>query len=381
MPDLSFATLLGRRWYLSGLVLAGLAVLAIEYTSLGGAFFDLVSRKATADNAAALQLAIAQEKAALAMKAAEDARRAAAEAETARQVALNSPERQTGEAKKAEGEGAVAIARSPYADDLAKQELRIRAAEADAKEAEAVRARAEAARAAAEEQRAKVAAAKDLVDCKQNGFILGYMTGEGCDVPTADGHVPTDRERNLATLKRLGYEFFVPDTAGWLPVGRCRDLSSEWTTGVKKRAGFGAFAIAKDGNGCAGNWGKASPDIAIKTALMGCGSPEGNNGKECRILVTFKSPGAAATEDASSATSAPPRNSSPSNLATVLPPQLNVHSAPNADAGTVIGKLARGQTVRITGPGAGDFVAIESNCIDGNPCKGYINGRAEFISH
>lgn len=145
--------------------------------------------------------------------------------------------------------------------------------------------------------------------------------------------------------------------------GTCRDRFEEW----KSKPANGAFAVGTERCGFSSQ--ADTIDHAKREALDRCSD------SDCVVVYQIS-----ATDDPSLATSVPSGTPSTSSHATVVSEQLNLHSAPNSDASNVIGKLGRGQSVSITGPGEGDFVAIESTCIDGRPCKGFVNGRAEFIS-
>src|SRR5713226_3753391 len=136
--------IIGRRGFFAFLILAVLSVVAFDLIMNSRGYFEAYIQAQKAHWAALEAQAVAE-------KAKADAAAAAA-------IAANSAQLQKGTAAKAEGEGAVSIARTPYADKLAEQELRQRTAEADLKEAEAARARAEKERAQAETRRAKIAA-------------------------------------------------------------------------------------------------------------------------------------------------------------------------------------------------------------------------------
>ncbi|MBK5654195.1 MAG: sel1 repeat family protein, partial [Rhizobium sp.] len=145
--------------------------------------------------------------------------------------------------------------------------------------------------------------------------------------------------------------------------GGCRDRFEEW----KKKPANGAFAVGKERCGFSNQ--ADTIEHAKREALDRCVDGD------CIVIYQIS-----AAHDDPLAQSVTPGSPSTVSHATVVPEQLNLHSAPSSDAGTVVGKLARGQSVSITGPGEGDFIAIEGTCIDGKPCKGYVNGRAEFIS-
>jgi hypothetical protein len=198
--------------------------------------------------------------------------------------AQNATQRERGEAQKSGGEGAVQIARTPYADKLAEQELRQRTAEADQKEAEAERARAETVRAKAETQRARVAAAKDLVDCKQKGFILNAMTGENCNEPDSNGNPPDNTEQ----LARMGFVARAPrdvDVSGnkYVPVGEAEGQAGVWTRYVKDRSGYAAFAVAANGVKYGATWDMQTEEAASNGALASCTR---KGGAVCRVIIT-----------------------------------------------------------------------------------------------
>jgi len=111
-------------------------------------------------------------------------------------------------------------------------------------------------------------------------------------------------------------------------------------------------------------------DNAKRQALAHCGD------SECYLVYQITAEKAAPTPAATSPTSGPPDAAS----GKVVPIQLNVHSKPSPDSESVIGKLNQGQSVVITGTTDGDFIAIEATCADGKPCKGFVNGRREFIA-
>lgn len=267
------------------IMITALLGIAVETALLIKYRYEIPVVGATAQNAPALQLAIAQEKASLAAKA-------AAEAETQKEVAIqaakrllaeqeektalarkaeidaaNAPQRLTGEAKKAAGEGAVALARSPYADQFAEQELRQRKAEADLKEEETRKAAAETARAKAEEYAARVRAEKDRVDCVKQGVFVGAMTNgvEGCDDIAPNGRPASRLERIIQKADEEGAKYGFQNTMSAeqaetmkLPDATCSAMFKDFIVRAKRNAEksyiggkhYSAFAMSKDGTNC-----------------------------------------------------------------------------------------------------------------------------------
>lgn len=148
--------------------------------------------------------------------------------------------------------------------------------------------------------------------------------------------------------------------------GNCAVLLANW----KKQHHFGAFAAGSAHCGAI----HSQPDIetARREALARC------NDRDCRIAYTLSTAPAAPATTPIPAAPLPPGQTK-GQRATVVPPLLNVHSIPSPDAQSVVARLNRGQTVTITGTTENDFVAIEATCSDGQSCKGYVNGRAEFL--
>jgi chemotaxis protein histidine kinase CheA len=89
--------LVGRRTLLVMVVLAAVSIIGIEFTNVARNFYETSNQKQIAEQAAAMQLALQQEKTALAIKAAEDAKRAAFDAKTAEAIARESALRQEAE--------------------------------------------------------------------------------------------------------------------------------------------------------------------------------------------------------------------------------------------------------------------------------------------
>jgi hypothetical protein len=94
--------LIGKRTLLVMVVLAGVSIIALEFTNVARNFFETYNQKQIAEQAAALQLALQQEKTALAIKAAEDAKRAAFDAQNAEAIARESALRQAAERREKE---------------------------------------------------------------------------------------------------------------------------------------------------------------------------------------------------------------------------------------------------------------------------------------
>lgn len=145
--------------------------------------------------------------------------------------------------------------------------------------------------------------------------------------------------------------------------GGCRGSFDKWSAS----GAYGAFAVSS--RHCGSSTDADTLDSAKQQALARCGD------SECYLVYQITA-GQAAAAPAGIA-SAPVTQDAARGK--VVPVQLNVHSKPSADAESVIGKLNQGESVVITGTGDGDFIAIEGTCIDGNPCKGFVNGRREFI--
>lgn len=143
--------------------------------------------------------------------------------------------------------------------------------------------------------------------------------------------------------------------------GNCRDSFDKWKT----KGAFGAFAVSP--RYCGSSAGADSLEKAKRDALAHCGD------SECYLVyqITPEKAAKAPAEPAPGAPDAPHGK--------VVPVQLNVHSKPSPDAGSIIGKLNQGESVVITGTADGDFIAIEATCNDGKPCRGFVNGRREFI--
>ncbi len=89
--------LVGKRSLLVMVVIAVVSGIAIELSGAARGVLDTYNQKQIADQAAAMQLALQQEKTALAIKAAEDAKRAAFDAKTAEAIARESALRQEAE--------------------------------------------------------------------------------------------------------------------------------------------------------------------------------------------------------------------------------------------------------------------------------------------
>lgn len=148
----------------------------------------------------------------------------------------------------------------------------------------------------------------------------------------------------------------------------CRRAFEDWRgTGLYGAAAVGSLH-------CAFSRDEEDLETAKRHALMKCGD------RDCAVayVITIGPPPASTpVKSTPSAPATPPAQM----RGLVVPIQLNVHSAPNPNADSVIGKLNRGQTVIITGASTvGDFIAVEGTCEDGKPCRGYVNGRPEFIS-
>lgn len=268
---------LGLRGFLAFLAIAVVSVVAFELITNARGYFEMYIQSQNAQWAAIKAKADAE-------RAASEAEKAKAEAQTAEAQAKFSLQQQQGTAKKAEGEGVVSLARSPYADDLAKQELRGRTAEADLKVAEAAKAKAEKERAEAEAQRAKIGAAKDLVDCKTSAYLFQSMTGQGCNV-TESGD-PSDPSEKLASM---GFVVAVPrDVAApekYTPRGNAEQEFQKWSRYVKDRRGFAAWAIAENGRTYGAIWDQPNETDARNGALSFCQS---KGGIECRVIATHR---------------------------------------------------------------------------------------------
>jgi len=142
--------------------------------------------------------------------------------------------------------------------------------------------------------------------------------------------------------------------------GGCRVSFDKWTTSNA----FGAFAVSA--RNCGFETEADDLETAKQHALANCGD------RDCYLVFQITAEQPAPTLVSNSADAARGK---------VVPVQLNVHSKPSPDAESIIGKLDQGQVVVITGKADGDFITIEATCNDGKPCKGYVNGRSEFIAH
>ena len=89
--------LIGKRSFKVMAVITVVSIAAVELTGVFRNYLDTYNQKQIADQAAAMQLALQQEKTALAIKAAEDAKRAAADAQNAQAIARESTLRQEAE--------------------------------------------------------------------------------------------------------------------------------------------------------------------------------------------------------------------------------------------------------------------------------------------
>lgn len=78
-------------------VLAAVSIIVLEFTNVARNFYETSNQKQIADQSPAMQLALQQEKTALAIKAAEDAKRAAFDAQNAEAIARESTLRQEAE--------------------------------------------------------------------------------------------------------------------------------------------------------------------------------------------------------------------------------------------------------------------------------------------
>ena len=142
--------LIGKRSFQVMAVITVVAIAAVELTSVFRNYLETYIQKQTADQSAAMQLALQQEKTALAIKAAEDAKRAAADAQNAEAIARESTLRQEAERREkqaladkadADRRNAEAIAReSTLRQEAERREKQALAdkADADRRNAEAV---------------------------------------------------------------------------------------------------------------------------------------------------------------------------------------------------------------------------------------------------
>ncbi len=184
----------------------------------------------------------------------------------------------------------------------------------------------------------------------RNCSIVSIITPAAPKIATPPAH---------SVLTRLG--------SGSIEIGgSCHDRFNEW----KARPGNGAFALGQHRCGFASE--ADTLEHAKAQAIETCSDDD------CTVVYQLTAADSAVDQPIATVTAA----AAPGNLAhgTVVPEKLNVHNEPNPDAASVIGKLDRRQTVVITGTTGGDFIAIEATCDDGRPCKGYVNGRAEFIA-
>jgi len=135
---------------------------------------------------------------------------------------------------------------------------------------------------------------------------------------------------------------------------------------------YGAYAVGHPG--CGYSAGQPDIETARRLAIKDCGWGG------CAVIaeITEASP-QRPKQTLGKPASTPSPGAPDAKRGTVVPIQLNVHSKPNSNSESVIGKLNRGQSVVITGTGDGDFIAIEATCADGKPCNGFVNGRREFI--
>jgi hypothetical protein len=137
--------LIGKRSFKVMAVITVVSIAAVELTGVFRNYLDTYIRKQTADQAAAMQLALQQEKTALAIKAAEDAKRAAFDAQTAEAIAHESALRQEAERREKQALADKADAERRTADEVAanaklrqREEALLAAATAREKEAAAI---------------------------------------------------------------------------------------------------------------------------------------------------------------------------------------------------------------------------------------------------